>query len=160
MKNNTQTIEKIVSKLKEEKKTISFAESCTGGRVASAFTSISGVSSVFNGSCVTYSNEIKEQWLGVEAEILEKYGAVSKECVNQMLQGIIKFAQSDYAIAISGIAGSGGGTKEKPVGTVYIGVKTPLKQEIFHCFFKGDRVSIQDQSTHFAIEKLGKFLNI
>ena len=160
MKNNTKTIEKIVSKLQEEKKTISFAESCTGGRVASAFTSISGVSSVFNGSCITYSNEIKKQWLGVEAEILEKYGAVSKECVNQMLQGIIKFAQSDYAIAISGIAGSGGGTKEKPVGTVYIGVQTPFKKEIFHYFFKGDRVSIQDQSTHFAIEKLGKFLNI
>ena len=160
MKNNTQTIEKIVKKLEEEKKTISFAESCTGGRVAVAFTSISGVSSVFNGSCVTYSNEIKEQWLGVEAKVLKKYGAVSEECVKQMLQGITIFAQSDYAIAISGIAGLGGGTKEKPVGTIYIGIKTPLKQEVFHCFFKGDRVSIQDQSTHFAIKKLGDFLEI
>ena len=160
MKNNTQTIEKIIKKLEEEKKTISFAESCTGGKVASAFTSISGVSSVFNGSCVTYSNEIKKQWLGVEAEVLEKYGAVSKECVNQMLQGIIKIAQSDYAIAISGIAGPSGGTDSKPVGTVYIGVKAPLKEEVFHCFFKGDREAIQDQATNFSIEKLGDFLKI
>ena len=85
---DNQMVQNIVDKLIQEDKTVSFAESCTGGRVASAFTSISGVSSVFNGSCITYSNEIKHNWLGVSNEILDNYGAVSKECVAMMLEGI------------------------------------------------------------------------
>ncbi len=127
---------------------------------AAAFTAISGASAVLNGSMVTYSNEIKHTWLGVEKEILENLGAVSSQCVTQMLEGIKKSSGADYVIAVSGIAGPTGGSEEKPVGTVYIGLQTPLKQEVFQCLFDGGREQVQEQSTHFAIEKLAEVLNI
>ena len=85
MKNINNVVEKIIQELSRQNKTISFAESCTGGRIAAAFTAIAGASAVLNGSCVTYSNEIKHLWLGVEREVLEQYGAVSSQCVSQML---------------------------------------------------------------------------
>ncbi|PHS38194.1 MAG: hypothetical protein COB07_09250 [Sulfurovum sp.] len=160
MKNRNNLVEKIIQKLSKEKQTISFAESCTGGRIAAAFTAISGASEVLHGSCVTYSNEIKHLWLGVEREVLEQHGAVSSQCVSQMLEGIQRFARSDYAIAVSGIAGPTGGTELKPVGTVYIGLQTPFSQEVFHCNFSGPREAVQEQSTDFAIEKLAEILNI
>jgi len=160
MKNQNKILKKTIDKLEKNSQTISFAESCTGGRVASAFTAISGVSSVFNGSCVTYSNEIKQLWLGVDDEVLERYGAVSEECVSQMLEGIIKLSKSDIAIAISGIAGPNGGSEFKPVGTVYIGLITPKTKDIFHCLFDGDREQIQQKATTFSIEKLAEFLEI
>jgi len=160
MKMNYDNIEKIIQKLTQQKQTISFAESCTGGRIAAVFTSVSGASGVLNGSVVTYSNEIKHQWLGVELDVLEKYGAVSKECVSQMLDGIQKIAQSDYAIAVSGIAGPTGGTEFKPVGTVYIGLLTPQNTEIFPCYFEGNREEVQERSTQFAIEKLSQSVRI
>lgn len=160
MKNIRNTVEKIIQKLTKEEKTVSFAESCTGGRIAAVFTSISGASEVFHGSCVTYSNNIKHLWLGVTNEVLEKHGAVSQQCVSQMLDGVQKLASSDYAIAVSGIAGPTGGTKLKPVGTVYIGVQTPFTQEVYHCNFNGPREAVQEQSTEFAIEKLAEVLEI
>ena len=159
MKNIKDITEKIIEELTKNKQTITFAESCTGGRIAAEFTAISGASNVLNGSCVTYSNEIKHLWLGVEEKILENYGAVSPQCVAQMLEGIQNLAGSDYAIAVSGIAGPTGGTEEKPVGTVYIGIQTPFSQEVFHYFFHGDREQIQEQSVVFAIEKLNEVLN-
>ena len=160
MKNIEEITELIIARLKETSHTVTFAESCTGGRIAAAFTAISGASSVLNGSCVTYSNEIKHLWLGVEEHVLREHGAVSQLCVMQMLEGIKTLAKADYAIAVSGIAGPTGGTDLKPVGTVYIGIQTPLSQEVFHCFFHGDREAIQEQSTVFAIEKLADCLNI
>ena len=160
MKNIQNTVEKIIQKLTKEGKTISFAESCTGGRIAAAFTAISGASEVLHGSCVTYSNDIKHLWLGVTNEVLENYGAVSQPCVAQMLDGVQKLAGSDYAIAVSGIAGPTGGTELKPVGTVYIGLQTPFSQEVFHCNFNGPREAVQEQSTVFAIEKLAEVLKI
>ena len=160
MKNNRKLVEKIIQKLTKEQQTISFAESCTGGRIVAAFTSISGASEVLHGSCVTYSNEIKHEWLDVSKEVLENYGAVSEQCVSQMLNGIQKLAGSDYAIAVSGIAGPTGGTEFKPVGTVYIGLKTPFSQKVYHCHFDGPREDVQDQSTLYAIEKLAEVLEI
>lgn len=160
MKNIQDLVEKIIHKLAKEGQTISFAESCTGGRIAAAFTSISGASDVLHGSCVTYSNDIKHLWLGVSNEVLEKQGAVSRACVSQMLDGIQKMAGSDYAIAVSGIAGPTGGTEFKPVGTVYIGLLTPFSKEVFHCNFSGSRDAVQEQSTVFAIEKLAEVLEI
>jgi len=153
-------IASIIQTLKAQNKTISFAESCTGGKIAAAFTSVSGASSILEGSVVTYSNEIKHQWLDVDSEVLELYGAVSEECVIQMLHGIQKMAQSDYAIAVSGIAGPTGGSKEKPVGTVYIGLLIPNMQEVFHSVFHGEREEVQEQSTLFAIKKLAEVLEI
>lgn len=160
MKNIKNLTERIIQELTQKGQTISFAESCTGGRIAAAFTSISGASEVLHGACVTYSNEIKHQWLGVSEEVLENYGAVSEPCVAQMLTGIQKMTNSDYAIAVSGIAGPTGGTEFKPVGTVYIGVLTPFDQEVFHCNFSGPREAVQEQSTEFAIKKIADVLKI
>ena len=160
MKINYKNIEKIIQKLTEQKQTVSFAESCTGGRIAAAFTAISGASEILDGSIVSYSNDIKHTWLGVEKEVLENFGAVSSQCVSQMLEGIKNLSGADYTLAVSGIAGPTGGTELKPVGTVYIGLQTPFSQEVFQCFFHGDRVAIQEQSTAFAIEKLEEVLEI
>ncbi len=160
MKKNYSNVNEIIKRLASQNKTISFAESCTGGRIAAAFTAISGASAVLNGSVISYSNDIKHKWLNVDEEILENFGAVSSECVIQMLEGITKLSDADYALAVSGIAGPTGGTKEKPVGTVYIGVQTPLKKEIFKCLFHGDRAQVQEQSTAFAIKKLEEVLGI
>ncbi len=149
---------KIIQTLEDNNQTISFAESCTGGRIAAAFTAISGVSSVFNGSCVTYSNDIKHLWLGVSSEVLDDFGAVSSECVEDMLKGISQKAQSDYAIAVSGIAGPDGGTESKPVGTVYIGILTIQDIIVKKYLFNGDREAIQRLATDTAISLLEKNL--
>jgi nicotinamide-nucleotide amidase len=136
--------EHIVNNLPPKK--ITFAESCTGGLIASNLTKISGSSNCFDGSVVTYANKIKNEWLGVEEITLEKYGAVSEQTVKEMLLGSIEISKADYAIAVSGIAGPTGGTPQKPVGTVFIGVanQKTLKVEEFH--FKGDRNYIQYQA--------------
>jgi len=149
--NHTNTI---INKLKQSNKTITFAESCTGGRIAAEFTAVSGASSVLNGSVISYANEIKSKWLGVKEETLTQYGAVSKETVEEMLSGILKMASADYAIAVSGIAGPTGGTDEKPVGTVYIGIKNSDHSIVQLHHFKGDRESIQKQATTHAITLL------
>ncbi|HHH51989.1 MAG TPA: CinA family protein [Campylobacterales bacterium] len=158
MKNNQtkQNTIDIIETLKEKKQSITFAESCTGGRIASAFTAISGASSVLNGSAVTYSNKIKSQWLGVREETLINYGAVSSQCVSEMLEGICKMANANYAIAVSGIAGPTGGSVEKSVGTVYIGIKTPKDIIVNQYLFKGDREEVQNQATSKSIEILKK----
>ncbi len=145
-------LEEIVNILKNKNETITMAESCTGGRVAAAFTSIAGVSSVFDGAVVTYANEIKEEWLGVSREILSEHGAVSKECVDQMLSGAIKMSHANHSIAISGVAGPDGGTPDKPVGTVYIGVLVNGVKTIQKYHFEGDREDIQDSATKKSIE--------
>lgn len=160
MKTNNNNIEKIIQKLTEQKQTVSFAESCTGGRIAAAFTAVSGASAILDGSVVSYSNDIKHTWLGVDKEVLENFGAVSSQCVTQMLEGIKNLSGADYTLAVSGIAGPTGGTELKPVGTVYIGLQTPFSQEVFQCFFHGNREAIQEQSTAFAIEKLEEYLDI
>ncbi len=144
----------IIDYLTQNHKSISFAESCTGGRIASAFTAISGASAVLNGSCITYSNEIKEQWLGVKHQTLLDHGAVSKECVAEMLIGIKDMANSDYAIAVSGIAGPTGGTIEKPVGTVYIGILALNSSSVKLYNFSGNREEIQMEASKVAIEWL------
>jgi len=153
MKDNTtkQNTIAIINVLKEKNETITFAESCTGGRIASEFTAISGASSVLIGSVVSYANEIKSEWLGVKEQTLIKYGAVSKECVDEMLQGVVKLAHAQHGIAVSGIAGPTGGTDKKPVGTVYIGIITKGEVTIKLYLFKGDRKSVQSQATDTAI---------
>ena len=151
-------VTEVINTLKQRGQTITFAESCTGGRVASAFTSVSGASSVFNGSVVTYSNEIKSKWLGVKDKTLIEHGAVSLECVGEMLDGVIKLSSADGAIAVSGIAGPSGGTNEKPVGTVYIGIKYLNKTIVNKYSFKGNRKEVQKQATNRAIELFFKNL--
>lgn len=108
--------------LKSKKMTLSTAESCTGGGIAALLTSVPGSSDYFNGGIVAYSNEVKMSLLHVSAETLEKHGAVSRETVTEMVKGAMDTLKTDYAVATSGIAGPGGGTPEKPVGTVWIAV--------------------------------------
>ncbi len=154
MKTTKQNTIEIINTLKERKETVTFAESCTGGRIAVAFTAISGASAVLMGSCVTYANEIKSQWLGVKEQTLIDHGAVSKECVEEMLSGILKMASADHAIAVSGIAGPSGGTAEKPVGTVYIGIKNSKTTIVKLHLFSGDREAVQEQAKETAIALL------
>lgn len=116
--------------LQQQGATVSCAESCTGGYISHLFTSVAGSSQYFEGSVVCYSYDVKEKTLGVKRQTLEKYGAVSEECVSEMLEGILKLTGTTYGIAVSGIAGPGGGTPDKPVGTVWIGVGTVNKKVI------------------------------
>ncbi len=146
-------IEHIVRCLEKHEKVISLAESCTGGLVSSLLTQISGVSNVYKGGLVSYSNEIKSSWLGVNPDTLEQYGAVSEQCVKQMLKGVLRASQCHIALAISGIAGPDGGSEEKPVGTVFVGVANKERYIIRKMHLKGDRQYIQIQSV-FCIFKL------
>ena len=145
--------------LRANNQTITTAESCTGGLIASMITKISGSSDIFNGSIVTYSNKIKNQELNVENETLEKFGAVSIEVVNEMLNGVISKFDANFAIAISGIAGPNGGTKNKPVGTVVIGISDSNNHKIVNIYnFKGSREDIQIQAAKVALREIYKFV--
>lgn len=145
--------------LRNNNKTITTAESCTGGLVAHLITNISGSSDVFNGGIISYSNRIKNQELNVKNQTLEKYGAVSVEVVSEMLKGAIKKFNANYAIAISGIAGPGGGTKNKPVGTVVIGICDDNNNEEIEVFyFDGTRIEIQNKAAKSSFSKILKFL--
>jgi nicotinamide-nucleotide amidase len=145
--------------LKQNNQTITCAESCTGGLIASKITQISGSSAIFKGSVVTYCNEIKEQELNVKKQTMIDNGVVSIEVVNEMLDGVIKKFDATYAIAVSGVAGPTGGTKNKPVGTVVVGVASiygDIHSSIYH--FKGDRISIQNQAANKGLAKVFKFI--
>ena len=145
--------------LRANNQTITTAESCTGGLVASMITKISGSSDILNGSIVTYSNKIKNQELNVKNETLEKFGAVSIEVVNEMLNGVISKFDANFAIAISGIAGPNGGTKNKPVGTVVIGISDSNNHKIVNIYnFKGSREDIQIQAAKVALREIYKFV--
>ena len=114
--------EKIGELLNAKKMTLSTAESCTGGSIAALITSVPGSSEYFKGGVVAYSNEVKMNMLYVSPETLQKYGAVSRETVIEMVQGVMESMKTDCAVATSGIAGPGGGTPEKPVGTIWMAV--------------------------------------
>ncbi|ALV24282.1 competence/damage-inducible domain protein [Campylobacter iguaniorum] len=140
----------IANKLIEKNLKITFAESCTAGLCAAKFGAVSGVSSVFDGSVVTYANHIKHNWIEVSDEVLQTYGAVSKECVEQMCRGALRLCECDFAIAISGVAGPNGGTKEKPVGTVFVGVANKTEVQVQRLLLSGDRSYIREQSALHA----------
>jgi nicotinamide-nucleotide amidase len=124
---------KVVKKLIKKKLKISFAESCTGGMLSSTITSVNGSSKAFNLSFITYSNKAKMSILKVPKKIIAKHGAVSKECCLSMVKNLSKISKANISVSITGIAGPNGGTKLKPVGLVYIGIK------------KGNKVSIKEK---------------
>ncbi|MBE6070494.1 MAG: competence/damage-inducible protein A [Clostridium butyricum] len=153
------SIEDVVAKLLIEKKyTISTAESCTGGMVASTLINYPGISEVFLEGAVTYSNEAKHKRLGVKNETLDKYGAVSEETAREMAIGIAREANTDVSIVTTGIAGPDGGTEEKPVGLVYIGVYVKGEVKIEKHIFKGNRSKVRNQATITALDILRKCL--
>lgn len=134
------TLETCIGKLlKGTGRTISTAESCTGGSISALLTSVAGSSEYFLGSVVSYANSVKSGVLGVDEKIIEEHGAVSSECVAAMAEGVRKLTGSDFSIATSGIAGPGGGSDAKPVGLVWIGVSSHKSTETFSMVFKGDR---------------------
>lgn len=152
-------MQKLQELLIKHNKTITCAESCTGGLISSYITQISGSSNIFKGSIVSYSNEIKEQELGVKNSTLEKYGAVSLQTVKEMLQGSIKKFNANYAIAVSGIAGPDGGTNEKPVGTVIIGVMDDKNTfEIDTFLFQKSRIEVQKSAAKTSLKKILNFV--
>ena len=146
---------KIVKLLTKKKLTVSFAESCTGGLLASSITSISGSSKVFNMGLVTYSNNAKVKLLQVPKKTITKYGAVSYETCLSMVKNLSKISKSNISISITGVAGPNGGTKEKPVGLVYIGLKKGSKIIIKKNLFKSKkRISIQKATVNQALKMI------
>lgn len=129
----------IGSMLRKAGLTVSTAESCTGGTISAMFTSVAGSSDYFLGSVTSYANSVKTGVLGVPAEIIAKHGAVSSECVAAMAEGVRRLTGSDYSVATSGIAGPGGGSEEKPVGLVWIGLSSAKGTETYKMVFKSDR---------------------
>ncbi|MEW6625019.1 MAG: CinA family protein [Bacillota bacterium] len=145
--------------LKKKQMTISTAESCTGGLLAAALTNIPGSSEYFGLGLVTYSNLSKVQLLGVNETTIEKYGAVSEKTAEEMAMGAKKLAKSDIGIAITGVAGPGGGTEEKPVGLVYVAVAKDNNIFVLKNNFEGDRNTIRKKTVIAAVEYLVSIIN-
>ncbi len=144
--------------LSAKNKTLSIAESCTGGFVSHQITQISGASKVFVGAVISYSNSVKHHQLGVESTLFETVGAVSEQVVSQMAEGVRERLATDYAIAISGIAGPNGGSAEKPVGTVVIGVCSKDKTIVKTHHFIGDRLNVIGRANNMAFDMLRKLI--
>ncbi len=147
-----ETLEMALTKLLIKKKyTMTTAESCTGGMIAARMVNAPGVSAVLKSGFITYANEAKEELLGVSHDTLEKFGAVSRETAEEMADGAVKAAHTDAAVAVTGIAGPDGGTKEKPVGLVYIGVNVRGNVEVREYHFSGSRQKIRESVTAAAL---------
>ena len=146
---------RIGEQLKARQATVTAAESCTGGWIAKVFTDVSGSSAWFERGFVTYSNEAKQQMVGVQSATLAQYGAVSEQTVREMAQGACHAASAEYGIAVSGIAGPDGGSAEKPVGTVWFAIAGPdghvLSQRQI---FAGDREAVRRQAVCWALQTL------
>ncbi len=154
-------IEKIHRCLIEKTRTLALAESCSGGHLAAQFTAIPDASKYLLGSLVTYSNEWKRTLLHVTRDTLQKHGAVSRETADEMWIGLMKVSGADFGIAVTGTAGPSGGTKEKPVGTVFIAVgEKGKKPHIVKCVFSGDRRAVIQATCAKAIEELFLLLDL
>jgi len=155
---NSQTLTTIAQQLGEilckKNAKLTIAESCTGGAISEAITSVSGSSHWFEFGFVTYANSAKRQLLGVSEETLEQYGAVSEQVVKQMAQGAIKQSEADYAIAVSGVAGPDGGTEEKPVGTVWVCWQTPSQIWTHKLVLSGDRQAVRTEAVKKSLQQL------
>jgi nicotinamide-nucleotide amidase len=155
---NTHLPEQLVKLLIIKNKTLALAESCTGGLIASKITSVAGSSQVFEAGIVSYSNSIKQKVLAVKSDTLLTYGAVSEKVVIEMANGIFKISGSDYAIAVSGVAGPGGGSEEKPVGTCWIAWGTQDKLKTQKLFFPGSREYFQQYIATAALDLIRRDL--
>ncbi|MBF0483252.1 MAG: CinA family protein [Candidatus Omnitrophica bacterium] len=145
---------KVAEMLIDTRKTLSLAESCTGGMVTSMLTDISGSSSFLKYTVVAYSYESKVKILKIPQKVLDKHGAVSKEVATLMAKNVRKILNTDYGVAITGVAGPTGGTPKKPVGLVYIAVASKKEVKCLKCMFKGTRTQIRKQSANKALELL------
>lgn len=133
---------------------ISTAESCTGGLLSALITEVSGASEVFNESIITYSDEAKMRELGVSERTLNEYGAVSHDTAMQMAEGICARTGAEIGVGITGIAGPGGGTDKKPVGTVYVGISVCGSTKVFHLRVNGTRNQVREETCRFVLQSL------
>jgi nicotinamide-nucleotide amidase len=155
----TESLDAVVVRLLTEKqKTLALAESCTGGYIANRITNIPGASAVFRAGLVTYSNDAKEAFLGVQGQRLAQHGAVSEPVAREMAEGARRRTNSDYALAVTGIAGPGGGSPEKPVGTVFIAIATPTRTEVKQHLNQYDRETFKFLTSQQALDLLRKEL--
>lgn len=138
---------------------LAVAESCTGGLVSHRITNVPGSSTYYIGGITAYAYEAKVRLLGVRWETLEKHGAVSRETVIEMAIGVRRAMAADIGLSISGVAGPGGGTPEKPVGTTWIGLSTPDYEQAYHHLWPGDRLAIKEQSAQAALQVLLDYLS-
>ena len=154
-----ETLEEVVCRmLRESGKTLAIAESCTSGILGMLITRVAGSSDFFLGGALCYSNEAKSKLCGVQPETLAKYGAVSAETAEELARGVRSALSSDIGISITGIAGPGGGSAEKPVGLVYFGISDGINTESRHRVLPGDRESIRERAAYFALSMLRDFL--
>ncbi len=149
---------RVFEMLKEKKKTIAFAESCTGGLIAEKMTSIPGASEVFHFGAVTYSNEAKMRILGVSEKTLAEYGAVSKKCAAEMALGARKISGADIAVSVTGIAGPDGGTTEKPVGLSFIAISTENGILVKKVMSGGNRIRVREYAANYALDMARRYL--
>jgi len=140
--------------LQQQKRTLALAESCTGGGVCQVITEIAGSSAWFDCGFICYSNAAKIKLLGVNPQTLTTFGAVSQETALEMAQGALQHSGADYALSVTGIAGPGGGSVEKPVGTVFIAIQTPQQAMCYENHFHGNRNQVRQQSIEFALKTL------
>jgi nicotinamide-nucleotide amidase len=153
------TYEETLAKyLKQFQLSVSCAESCTGGLIAGTITNVPGISAYFQEGIVTYSNEAKQKYLHVSKETLDTYGAVSAQTAKEMVIGILNASKAALGIAVTGIAGPDGGTKEKPVGLVYIGYGSAKKPQVEECHFNGNREEVRKQTVTHALKLLIRFI--
>jgi len=156
---NTEPLEKVVGRLlTAQKLTIALAESCTGGLIAHRLTNVPGSSAYFIGGVVSYANEAKVRMLGVSPQTLQTHGAVSEETAREMARGVRHLFQTDIALAVTGIAGPGGGTPEKPVGLTYIALTAEDLERCERYLWRGDRWAIKEQSAEAALGILREYL--
>lgn len=141
----------LVEALRNGGLTVTTAESCTAGMISAAITDISGSSDIFEQGIVSYANEVKTKLLGVEAQLIDEHGAVSEAVAIAMAQGALKSAKADIAISATGIAGPNGGSSQKPVGLVYIGIASKNGAHAERFLFKGDRAQIRAQAVEQAL---------
>lgn len=155
----TELAQQLGARLQAQSLKIVTAESCTGGMLSQAITSIPGSSAWFERGFVTYSNQSKSDLLNVQSSTIERHGAVSEQVAHEMAEGALTHSQADVSIAITGVAGPDGGTKDKPVGLVWFGFA--IKGHGVHCVsqhFAGDRTAVREQATHYALDAIIKKL--
>lgn len=144
--------------LRERRMKIAVAESCTGGLIANRITNIQGASDYFDMGFVTYSNDSKELYLFVPEEVIAEKGAVSSEVAKEMAEGVKETTEADVALSVTGVAGPGGGTPEKPIGTVYVGLASKDGTVVRKFLFSGDRLSIKEQTSEEALKMVLDYL--
>ncbi len=154
-----QLVKKIAEILRPDNRKLCTAESCTGGLIAKSLTDLAGSSDWFDRGFVTYSNEAKTDMLAVPALLIEQYGAVSEAVAGAMVNGALEHSLADYVIAVTGVAGPAGGSEEKPVGTVWIGVGSEHYQTVRRHVFPGDRQAVRQATLHTALDTLVAMLS-